>query len=533
VVYSTVVVGAGDTIAGKYKVDRLLGRGGMGYVVAATHLKLAQTVAIKILKPELCEDDGEVERFLREARASVRIQSEHVARVLDVGALDDGGPYMVIEFLEGRDLAHELKERKALPVGEAVDYVLQASEAVAEAHALGIVHRDLKPANLFRTRRSDGSALIKVLDFGISKALAHEGQTARSVAHTTQGVLGSPCYMSPEQVQRPRAVDTRSDIWSIGVILYELLAGAPPFIAETPLSIWSAVMTTPAPSIRALRPDVPEGLDDVIRKCLEKEQASRYADIIELASALGPYTTTGTAPVSRLRAIMRSARERGSDGSMRPPPPAADPTFREASRSLQATPTLESPGRAEPGAVRQEEKDAKDTPSGITHSSSSAVGTRSGRRLAWASASATLVVAVGALGLYMAGGSLRSRSPATSQPAPSDRASLAPEPPRSATAAITGAPAEVVAARANEVDKAAASSSSGARAEPRDGVAPWRVGATSPSRADEKTTTPVRIAAKRSAPDAGTSVNGTLPAAAPTNVAPLNGPDPDPLEGRH
>jgi hypothetical protein len=292
-------------------------------------------------------------------------------------------------------------------------------------------------------------------------------------------------------------------------------------------------MTTPAPSIRAVRPDVPEGLDDVIRKCLEKEQASRYADIIELASALGPYTTTGTAPVSRLRAIMRSARERGSDGSMRPPPPAADLTLRDSSRSRQSTPTLESPGRAEPGAVRQEEKDAKDTPSGVAHSSSSAVGTRSGRRLAWASASATLVIAVGALGLYLASASLRSRSPATSQPAPSERASLAPEPPRSANAAITGAPAEVVAARANEDDKAAASSSSGARAAPRDGVAPWRVSATSPSRADEKTTTPVRIAAKRSAPDAGTSVNGTLPPVAPASVAPVNGPDPDPLEGRH
>ncbi|HEY3595587.1 MAG TPA: serine/threonine-protein kinase, partial [Polyangiaceae bacterium] len=137
---------AGDTIADKYRVERLLGRGGMGYVVAATHMKLAQRVAIKILKPDLCEDDREVDRFLREARASVRIQSEHVARVLDVGALDDGSPFMVIELLEGRDLAHELKERRGLPIAEAVDYVLQACEAVAEAHALGIVHRDLKPA---------------------------------------------------------------------------------------------------------------------------------------------------------------------------------------------------------------------------------------------------------------------------------------------------------------------------------------------------------------------------------------------------
>jgi len=291
--------------------------------------------------PELCENEDAVARFLREARASVRIQSEHIARVLDVGTLDDGAPYMVMEFLEGRDLAHELEDRHRLPVGEAVDFILQACEALAEAHALGIVHRDLKPANLFRTRRSDGSAFIKVLDFGISKAIAPD---AKAVSLTsTQGLIGSPFYMSPEQVRKPKTVDTRSDIWSLGVIVHELLSGAPPFLSDTPLSILAAVVTDPAPLVRSMRDDVPEGLQAVILKCLEKEPARRYADITELAHALKPFAPmNAAAAVARISAIARSAKERANTGSERIHPTSDIPTL-ESRGPLQDTPTLESP----------------------------------------------------------------------------------------------------------------------------------------------------------------------------------------------
>src|SRR5262245_55738847 len=170
------VVVVGDIVAAKYKVERMLGKGGMGYVVAARHMQLDQPVAIKILVPELAENQDAVARFLREARAAVKIRSEHIVRVLDVGTLDDGTPFMVMEFLEGRDFAREIEERKTLPVRDAVDYVLQVCEGLAEAHSLGIVHRDLKPANLFITRKSNGTELVKILDFGISKALVIEGQ---------------------------------------------------------------------------------------------------------------------------------------------------------------------------------------------------------------------------------------------------------------------------------------------------------------------------------------------------------------------
>jgi serine/threonine-protein kinase len=373
------VVDIGDTLAGKYRVERVLGRGGMGYVVAARHNQLDQQVAIKILMPELCENEDAVARFLREARASVRIQNEHIARVLDVGTLDDGAPYMVMEFLEGRDVAKELEERHRLPIREAVDYILQAGEALAEAHALGIVHRDLKPANLFRTRRSDGSVFVKVLDFGISKALVPD---AKAVSLTsTQGLIGSPFYMSPEQVRKPKTVDTRSDIWSLGVILHELLSGSPPFTSDTPLSILAAVVTDPPPPIRTVRDDVPVGLEAVILKCLEKEPTRRFADIAEMAHALKPYAPeNGATAVARISAIARSAKERANTGGERPASGSDTPTL-ESRRPHLDTPTLESP-RGSPN------RELKETDAGWGHSKE--IAGRSRRRLAVAGLGAAM-----------------------------------------------------------------------------------------------------------------------------------------------
>ena len=206
----------GQILAGKFQIERVLGRGGMGVVVAAQHLQLGQLVALKFLLPEALRNPEVTERFLREARAAVRLKSEHVGRVIDVGTLDDGAPYLVMEYLEGQDLDSFREEHERLPVAQVVSFVLQASEAIAEAHSIGIIHRDLKPANLFLTVRADGSPTVKVLDFGIAKAT--EGSEDFSLTKTAT-VMGSPAYMSPEQLRSARDVDARSDIWAIGVIL--------------------------------------------------------------------------------------------------------------------------------------------------------------------------------------------------------------------------------------------------------------------------------------------------------------------------
>src|SRR5579863_6621840 len=218
----------GEILDGKYRVDRVLGVGGMGIVVAATHVALNQRVAIKFLLPAAVGNPQIIERFAREARAAVQIQSEHVARVTDVGTLPTGSPYMVMEFLEGSDLAAAIERGGAMPVAQAVGFVLQACEAIAEAHALGIVHRDLKPANLFLARRAGRDPMVKVLDFGISKT-----KDAAAGLTQTSSVMGSPYYMAPEQMMSSKDVDVRSDIWALGIILYELLSGKAPFQGDT------------------------------------------------------------------------------------------------------------------------------------------------------------------------------------------------------------------------------------------------------------------------------------------------------------
>jgi len=183
-------VSVGEILAGKYRIDRVLGAGGMGVVVAAHHLQLDERVAIKFLLPEMLAQQDAVMRFSREARAAVKIKSEHVARVTDVGTLETGAPYMVMEYLEGIDLA-ELVRRGPLPITQAVDFVLQACEAIAEAHALGIVHRDLKPANLFLATLPGGVQSVKVLDFGISKLTGLSASGGQDSATRTKALMGS------------------------------------------------------------------------------------------------------------------------------------------------------------------------------------------------------------------------------------------------------------------------------------------------------------------------------------------------------
>ncbi len=320
---SAAGVREGDVLAGKYRVERVLGVGGMGVVVAAHHLQLDTKVALKFLLPTMLANREAVGRFAREARAAVKITSEHVARVLDVGTLDTGAPYMVMEYLEGGDLAAWLQQRGPLPIEQAVEFVLQACVAVAEAHGLGIVHRDLKPANLFCVRRPDGQLSVKVLDFGISKAtdLAISGPTGSVTS--TGAIMGSPLYMSPEQMQSPKGVDASTDIWALGVVLFELLTRRVPFDGETFGEIAVKVATQPPPPMRDFRPDIPGGLEAAIRKCLKPDRRDRYRNVAELALALLPFAPKrARASVERISGIIQASGLSVSALDL-PPSPAA------------------------------------------------------------------------------------------------------------------------------------------------------------------------------------------------------------------
>jgi serine/threonine-protein kinase len=310
-----VLIGA--VLAGRYRVERVIGQGGMGVVVKAMHLQLHQPVAMKFLLPEVLGNQQIVQRFLREAQAAVRLRSEHVARVIDVGTLESGAPYMVLEYLDGADLSNF--PRSQLSVGAIVDLVLQACEALAEAHSLGIVHRDIKPANFFITRGADGVPLLKVLDFGISKTPTTSGNLT-----ATQAVMGTPAYMSPEQMRSSRDVDHRCDIWSLGVVLYELLQGAPPFGGDTFSSMVIKVVTDPLPRMTV---PLPGELDAIVYRCLEKDPARRFQNVAELAHALAPYAqseTQASISVQRTRSIVgldahRAAPEPGPARRAIPP----------------------------------------------------------------------------------------------------------------------------------------------------------------------------------------------------------------------
>jgi serine/threonine-protein kinase len=279
----------GDVVAAKYRVERIIGSGGMGVVAAARHLALNERVALKFLVPRQGREspsETQIARFFREAQLAARIKSPHVARVIDVGTLETGVPFMVLELLEGSDLNQMSRDRGPIPPAEAVGYVLQACEAIAEAHALGIIHRDLKPANLFVARQHDGTQIVKVLDFGISK-LVGEARAETDTSLTSEAdILGSPAYMAPEQIKNPKAVDGRVDVWSLGAILYRLLTGEPAFPAQTPQQVLAQVLISAPIPPRAIRPEIPPALEALVLRCLEKEPDSRIGRVDELAVAL-------------------------------------------------------------------------------------------------------------------------------------------------------------------------------------------------------------------------------------------------------
>lgn len=291
----------GTLLMGKYRIEKVLGQGAMGVVVAATHLGFGTRVAMKFMLPGKGTSPERHERFLQEARIAARLTSAHAGKVLDVGTMDVSGtatPYLVMEYLEGKDLDAVLDEGGVLPFSLAVGYILQVCEAVAEAHRAGIVHRDLKPANLFLTRFADGSPCVKVLDFGVSKLI----EPGANLTHET-AVLGSPLYMSPEQMEASKDVDARSDVWALGIVLYQLVANLTPFHGEGIQQVCTRVFFSEPTPLATFRAGAPPGFEAVLLRCFEKHREQRFQNVAELAAALVPF-----APA---RAVVHAERAAG------------------------------------------------------------------------------------------------------------------------------------------------------------------------------------------------------------------------------
>ncbi len=321
----------GAVLDGKYLVGRIIGSGAVGIVFQAKNVELDETVAIKCLRPEMQIDSGMVGRFAREAKAAAAIKSEYVATVHDVGTTEDGVPYIVMEYLEGKDLGTFVAENGTLSARTAVEYALQCCEALAVAHSKGIVHRDIKPENLLVTERAGGMRIVKVLDFGISKA-ALTGSIFQNELPIvkTLSLMGTPLYMSPEQVRVSDSVDVRSDIWSLGMVIYEVLTGHTAFTGASITEICAQIIEAPPNPIELHRNDLPSGLVEVIAKCLQKDVTKRYQNVAELALALMPFGPKRTRlNVERAIAVLQGSGHVALDVRFQStmPPGSSDPPF--------------------------------------------------------------------------------------------------------------------------------------------------------------------------------------------------------------
>jgi serine/threonine-protein kinase len=282
----------------------------MGVVVEAKDNELGERVAIKVLRQRHCDNEEAVARFQREARSATQIRGDHSVRIIEVGTTKAGTPFIVMELLEGSDLARILRTG-SLPVTDAVLYILQACEGMAEVHAHGIIHRDLKPDNLFVTCRVDGTPLVKVLDYGIAKNVVPMDEDDAKITMTFVA-LGTPLYMSPEQIRCSKSVDVRTDVWSLGAILYQLIAGKPPFGGSSVTSIAAQVLESEPQPLPTLRPEVPPELDQVIARALSKTSDQRYPDVAALAQALAPFAGEAGAYHAARAARLLRGEERGS-----------------------------------------------------------------------------------------------------------------------------------------------------------------------------------------------------------------------------
>jgi eukaryotic-like serine/threonine-protein kinase len=347
-------IGPGDVLAEKYRVEQVLGEGGMGQVLLAVHLGLDQKVAVKALLPAMGKSRDAVTRFTREAKALARLQSEHVARVFDVGTLDNGLPYMVMEFLDGSDLAYLVDTRGPMPIADAAELALQACAGLAEVHAAGIIHRDLKPSNVYVVTRSDGTPCVKLLDFGISKM---EG----AAITRTAAIMGSPGYMSPEQMRSTKDVDERTDVWALGAILYEMLTGEPAFAGENAPALCMKIAESEPDPPSSKRADLPADLERVVLTCMTKDLEKRYPSVAELARALGPFAPERARPyVEKVEGILRGARSSSRTMRARNPAPA----------SVHERVTV----RATPGAGRDDGPKRADNPAALAKTAKAVPG---------------------------------------------------------------------------------------------------------------------------------------------------------------
>lgn len=341
-------VAVGELIRGRYRVEQVMAEGGNGVVVRGADLELDRKVAIKTLTTSAGRDANQRARFNLEARHAVRLKSEHVARVYDVGELDDGTQYIVLELLEGEDLASRLARAGRLEVTDAVDVVLQACEALAEAHHLGIVHRDIKLANLFLARRADASPILKVIDFGLAKQWTRTGSSPTGL---TQGMAGgTPRSMAPEQVTAAEDQDHRIDVWALGTVLYELLAGEAPFDGPTLQAVFAKVLLGEPRPLASVRPELPPELIAIVGRCLIKDPQQRMTSVVDLALALLPFASAEGRAIGE-RAIRVGGPSRpgaASDGLATPPPLTPAQRMAAPARTSQRLPATILTGRGPP-----------------------------------------------------------------------------------------------------------------------------------------------------------------------------------------
>ena len=421
-------VKVGSVIAGKYRIDALLAAGGMGAVFKAHHEILDKGVAIKLMRPELATHKQIAQRFLREARAAAKITSDFVARVTDVDLLDDKTPYMVMDLLEGEDLAAIMEAQPRLPIAQAVDFTIEALFGLEAAHARGVVHRDLKPSNLFVERLDGGGRRVKVLDFGISKVLGSDDNEGLKAGATTGAgqLLGTPRYMSPEQVASAKNVDLRTDLWSLGMILYEMLVGAYPFEGASAGAILAKIVTAPIPKLGEVFPDAPAELEAVVSRALAKERDDRYASAGEMIAGLTPFAS------KRVRAMVTARGEHAAEGKQTvplavaamTPHPTPTPTPAPNARAVFRPPTpatrVDGPASTADTALGPGARSAPTTTeSGVGSSATPSSADRGGSIAPMFTVGVALAVAAGA-GIYF----FAIRTPAPSSVAESASATL-------------------------------------------------------------------------------------------------------------